>query len=211
MPHVVPEEIEKYASDHTSDPGPLFDELAETTRRRMSSHGMMSGKPVGRLLQALVRALGARNVLEIGTFTGYSALMMAEALPEDGRLITCDVDPEATAIAKEFWARSPAGAKIELRLGPALETLSELEGPFDFVFIDADKEPYPDYYSRSLELLAPGGMIAVDNVLWGGRILDPQADAGRAIAKMNDMVQNDPGVDNVLVPLRDGVMLVWRR
>ena len=155
--------------------------------------------------------MGARNVLEIGTFTGYSALMMAEALPEDGRLITCDVDPEATGIARKFWARSPAGSKIELRLGPALETLAGLEGPFDFVFIDADKEPYPDYYSRALELLAPGGMIAVDNVMYGGRIVDPQDDGGRAIARMNDMIQDDPGVVNVLVPIRDGVMLVWRR
>ena len=211
MPDITPEPIQQYASDHTSEPGPLFAELAAVTRERMTSHGMMSGNIVGRLLQTLIHALGARRVLEIGTFTGYSAMMMAEALPADGRIITCDVDPEATGIAKEFWARSPHGRKIDLRLGPALETLKRLEGPFDFVFIDADKEPYPEYYRRSIDLLAPMGVIAVDNVLWGGRIMNPEAESGLAIARFNDIVQNDPRVVNVLLPVRDGVMLIWRK
>ena len=136
---------------------------------------------------------------------------MAEALPADGRIITCDVDPEATGIAREFWAKSPHGRKIDLRLGSALETLNLLEGQFDLIFIDADKEPYPEYYRRSMKLLAPMGMIAVDNVLWGGRIIDPDHESGKAIAKFNDIVQNDDRVVNVLLPIRDGVMLIWRK
>ena len=211
MPEITPEHIQQYASDHTSEPGPVFAELAATTRERMTSYGMMSGNTVGRLLQALIHALGARRVLEIGTFTGYSALMMAEALPADGRVITCDVDPEATGIAREYWAKSPHGRKIDLRLGSALETLNLLEGQFDLIFIDADKEPYPEYYRRSMKLLAPMGMIAVDNVLWGGRIIDPDQESGKAIAKFNDIVQNDERVVNVLLPVRDGVMLIWRK
>ena len=211
MSEITPEHIEQYAADHTSGPGPLFAELAATTRERMSSYGMMSGNTVGRLLQTLIHALGASRVLEIGTFTGYSALMMAEALPEDGTIITCDVDPEATGIAREFWARSPHGRKIDLRLGPALETLDQLQGPFDLIFIDADKEPYPEYYRRSMELLAPTGVIAVDNVLWGGRIIDPDQSSGKAIARFNNLVQNDERVINVLLPVRDGIMLIWRR
>ena len=211
MPEITPEHIEQYASDHTTEPGPPFAELAAETRERMTSYGMMSGNTVGRLLQALVHALGARRVLEIGTFTGYSALMMAEALPPDGRIITCDVDPGATGIAREFWAKSPHGRKIDLRLGPALATLSSLEGQFDLIFIDADKEPYPDYYRRSIELLAPMGVIAVDNVLWGGRIIDPDQPSGKAIARFNDIVQNDERVINVLLPIRDGIMLIWRK
>ena len=211
MPEITPEHIQQYASDHTTEPGPPFDELAATTREQMTSYGMMSGNTVGRLLQALVHSLGAKRVLEIGTFTGYSALMMAEAMPEDGKIITCDVDPEATGIARDYWAKSPHGGKIDLRLGPALETLDRLEGQFDLIFIDADKEPYPDYYRRSVELLAPTGVIAVDNVLWGGRIIDPDQPSGKAIAKFNDIVQNDERVVNVLLPIRDGVMLIWRK
>ena len=211
MPSIIPEEIERYAHDHTSDSGPLMNELAETTRKRMPSHGMMSGKAVGRLLQGLVRALQARNVLEIGSFTGYSALMMAQAMPDEGRIITCDVDPEATAIARGFWARSPHGSKIELKLGPALKTMKSLEGPFDFIFIDADKESYPDYYARAMELLAPNGMIAVDNVLWSGRVLSPVSHSDKAIAEFNSIVQNDHRVVNLILPVRDGVMLIWPR
>jgi caffeoyl-CoA O-methyltransferase len=206
---LVPDEIEAYAARNSTPLPPLLEELVATTHDKMGGRALMlSGQLEGLLLQTLVAATGARRVLEIGMFTGFSALMMAEALPEDGRLITCDVDPQAIAIAKSFFARSPHASKIEVREGPALETLKTLERPFDLVFIDADKENYANYYEASLPLLAPKGVIAVDNVLWSGRILDPQNDADRAMVAFNDHVQRDERVTNVILTVRDGVMLV---
>ena len=209
---LVPEAIEEYAARHSSPLDPLLEELIATTQQRMGhSAVMLSGQIEGTLLQILVASLRARRVLEIGTFTGFSALMMAAALPDDGGLITCDVDPTATAIARDFFARSPHGRKIELRLGPALETLKSLAGPFDFVFIDADKENNLNYYEAALPLLAPDGLIAVDNVLRTGRILDPRDANDRATAAFNERVQADPRVTNVLLTIRDGVMLIRRK
>ncbi len=147
-------------------------------------------------------------MLELGTFTGFSALMMAAALPPDGQLITCDVDPDATAVARSFFDRSPDGHKITIRLGPALETLRTLDGPFDLVFIDADKTSYPAYYEATLPLLAPNGVIAVDNVLRHGRVVDPTDEGDRQTAAFNDQVQRDPRVTNVILTIRDGVMLI---
>ena len=209
---LVPEAIEEYAARHTTPLDPLLDELIATTQQQMGPSALMlSGQVEGTLLQILVASLGARQVLEIGTFTGFSALIMAAALPDDGRLITCDVDPTATAIARAFFARSPHGHKIELRLGPALETVKSLAGPFDFVFIDADKENNWNYYEAALPLLAPNGLIAVDNVLRSGRILDPRDANDRATAAFNERVHADPRVTNVLLTIRDGVMLIRRR
>jgi caffeoyl-CoA O-methyltransferase len=208
MVTIVNEAVEAYASGHSSQPDPLLAELAQVTRQKMKTPGMMSGQTVGLLLNIIVHALGAKRVLEVGTFTGYSALMMAAALPADGRLITCDVDQEATAIAKSFWARSPHGRKIELRLGPALDTMQSLRGPFDFIFIDADKESYAAYYRRAVALLADRGLIAIDNMLWGGAVLKPRTPSGRAIAELADIIQADERVQNVLLTVRDGLMLV---
>lgn len=208
----VSEAIEDYVARHTTPVPPLLQELAtETARRQGRRAAMLSGQTEGALLQFLIAALGARRVLEIGTFTGFSALMMATALPEEGRLITCDVDPEATAIARSFWARSSHGHKIELRLGPALDTIRTFSEPFDLVFIDADKRNYLNYYEATLPLLADRGIIAVDNVLWSGRVLDPRDDNDRAIAAFNDHVQADERVDNVILTVRDGLMLIRRR
>ena len=209
---LVPEEIEAYAARNSTALPPLLEELIATTHEKMGGRALMlSGQVEGLLLQTLVASTGARRVLEIGMFTGFSALMMAEALPDDGRLITCDVDPNAIAIAKSFFARSPHGRKIEVREGPALETLKTLEGPFDLIFIDADKENYAGYYEGALPLLAPKGVIAVDNVLWSGRVLDPQNDADRAIVAFNNHVQRDERVTNVILTVRDGVMLIRKR
>lgn len=208
---LVPEEIERYALRHTTNPGEPFNELAAEVQRDLPSAGMMSGPTVGYLLNSLIFALGARRVLEVGTFVGYSSLMMASALPEDGELVTCDVDPEATAIARRYWERSPHGRKIRLELGRALETMAKLEPGIDLIFIDADKENYPRYYERAMELIAPRGLIVVDNVLWGGEILDPQEESGKAIAALNDRVQADERVNNVLLTVRDGVMLIRKR
>ncbi len=211
MPPFVSDELEQYAVNHTTDPGPVFNELAEEVRRDVPSAGMMSGRTVGYLLNTLVFATGAKRVLEVGTFVGYSALMMSSALPEDGELVTCDVDPEATAIAQRYWARSPHSSKIRLALGPALETMATLEPGIDLVFIDADKENYSNYYERAMELIAPAGLIVIDNVLWGGRVLDPRDESDRAIAALNDRVQADERVNNVMLTVRDGVMLIRKR
>jgi caffeoyl-CoA O-methyltransferase len=208
---LVPEAIEIYAERHTSDPGPVLRGLAAATRSRSGIPSMMSGRTVGALLQTLVFVGGARRVLEIGTFTGYSALSMASALRDDGELITCDVDPEMTAIAREFWAKSPHGRKIKLVLGPALSTLVTLSGPFDLIFIDADKPNYPKYYQRALELLSPRGVIAIDNALWSGNVLDPQDEDARAIHELNEVIRHDRRVKHVLLTVRDGVMLVRQR
>lgn len=205
---LVDERIERYALEHTKDPGSPFRELAEEVRAKRPDAGMMSGPTVGYLLNALVFATGARRVLEVGTFVGYSALMMASALPDDGELVTCDVDPDATAIARKYWAKSEHGKKIRLELGPALETMDGLKAPFDLVFIDADKESYPDYYEKALGLIGPRGLIVVDNVLWGGKIINPDRASGKAIAALNDRVQADSRVKNVLLTVRDGLMLI---
>jgi caffeoyl-CoA O-methyltransferase len=208
---LVPEAIEEYAAAHSTPLPPVLEELIAETKEKMGGLALMlSGQLEGTLLQMLVAATGGRRVLEIGTFTGFSAQMMAAALPDDGRLITCDVDPKALAIARSYFARSPHGGKIAVREGPALETLATLDGPFDFVFIDADKTNYIAYYEAALGLLAPNGLIAIDNVLWSGRVLDPQDDNDSAIVAFNEHVQRDERVTNVILTVRDGVMLVRR-
>lgn len=205
-------EIEAYAARHTTPAPPLLDELEKRTEQEFGALArMLSGQSVGMLLQTLVFATGARRVLEIGMFAGYSAQMMAAALPDDGKLITCDIDPKAVALAKEFFARSPDGHKIEVREGPALDTMKTLEGPFDLVFIDADKGNYLNYYEAALPLLAPRGLIAVDNVLWSGNVLDPKENDDHAIVAFNAHVAADPRVAHVLLTVRDGVMLIRRR
>ncbi len=204
-------QIEEYATKHSAPLPPLLEEVIAKTQEEMGNlSAMLSGHLQGAFLQMLASSVGARRILEIGTFTGFSALMMAEALPEDGRLITCDVNPRAIEMARSFFDRSAHGGKIEIREGPALDTLKTLEGPFDFVFIDADKESYNAYYEAALPLLAPNGVIAVDNVLWMGRVLDPQDESDRAIAAFNDHVSRDERVWNMLLPIRDGLMLIRR-
>lgn len=208
---LVDEKIEAYAADHTRAQPELLERLAQETHRSMKDAEMLTGRLEGGFLRLMVRAFQARRIVEIGMFTGYSALSMAEALPDDGKLITCEVNPEAEAIARRYFRESPHGDKIEIRMGPALQTLEKLEGPFDFAFIDADKENYPSYYELCLERLRPGGAIAVDNVLWSGRVLDPQDKETRAIATLNERVSKDHRVDHVLLTIRDGVMLVIKK
>ena len=173
---------------------------------------------MGYFLNPLVTISNAKRVLEVGTFVGYSALMMASALPEDGELITCDVSEEFTSIARKHWARHPAGKKIDLRLAPATETLDTLAPPFDLVFIDADKRNYRIYYQKALGLLAPRGVIVIDNVLWGGRVLGPdnpaqddEQGATKSIKTLNEIVHADERVVNVMLTVRDGMMLIRKR
>ena len=205
---IVPREIDDYAFDHTTPLPPVMEELRKATYNSAPDAEMLSDRLIGTLLQALIRVSGAKRVLEIGTFTGFSALMMAHALPEDGELITCDIAPRP--LAREFFAKTPHGKKIDLRVGPALDTIDTLQGPFDLVFIDADKTNYLNYYVKCIDLLAPRGVIAVDNTLWGGKVLDPKDESDKAINALNNHVTNDPRVNNVLLTLRDGLMLAFR-
>ena len=165
----------------------------------------------GRFLQMLVRLSGAKSILELGMFTGYSALMMAEALPDDGHLITCEIDAKAEAIARRYFAESPHEDKITIRMGPALDTIKTLTGPLDLVFIDADKVNYSIYYEACLPLLKPGGLVVADNVLWSGKVLHPKDADDHAIVAFNGLVQSDPRVENVCLTVRDGMMLAWKR
>src|SRR5262249_31480358 len=161
------------------------------TREGQKDPQMMVGNSEGLLLRLLVKMSGARRVLEVGTYTGYSALAMASGLPDDGELITCDISQKATAVAQKYWAKSPHGKKIRLVLGPASDTIAALEGPLDFVFIDADKLNYVRYWEAALPLVRKGGVIVADNVLWSGRVLDPKTDDDRAIVAFNAHVKND--------------------
>jgi caffeoyl-CoA O-methyltransferase len=204
-------EVERFAHDHTEPESDLFRRLQEETYATMQSPQMQVGRIEGRFLKMLVRLTGARRILEIGMFTGYSSLMMAEGLPEDGWIITCDVNPKAEAVASRYFADSPHGHKIEIRMGPALETIATLTDPLDMVFIDADKTNYLNYYEACLPLVRAGGLIAADNVLWSGRVLDPQDEDSRAIVAFNERVQTDPRVENVCLTIRDGIMLAWKR
>ena len=205
--------VEQYAAEHTTPEPPWFATLAEETRNATRAPTMMVGTLEGRLLTALVAMLRPRSVLEIGTFTGYSALSMAEALPPDGRIVTCDISEEHLAIARRHIAASPYAGVIEIRSGPALETIATLPGPFDLVFIDADKTSYSAYFEATLAKLAPDGVILVDNVLWSGRVLDPAITEPDTVAikAFNDQVLADDRVEVVMLTVRDGVSLIRHR
>ncbi len=172
----------------------------------------------GQFMALLLRLIGARRTLEIGVFTGYSALVTALALPADGRVVACDTSKEWTAIARRYWQRAGVAERIDLRLGPAAATLRSLrergeEGSYDFAFIDADKEGYGEYYEHCLALLRPGGLIAVDNVLWSGRVVDPAAGDGdsQALAAFNRRLYQDDRIDLSMLPLGDGLTLARKR
>ncbi len=212
MDGIVDPDVERYAEEHTTPPPEYLVALAEETRATLSTPKMMTGPVEGRFLELLVFASGARRVLEIGTFSGYSALSMAAGLPADGSIVTCEIDPEVAEVARRHIDASPFGDRIEQRVGPALETIEELDGPFDLVFVDADKTGYRDYYEAVLPKLAERGLIVVDNVLWSGRVAAPAADddsdATRALRAFNDHVAADERVVSVVLTVRDGVMLV---
>jgi O-methyltransferase len=210
---LLPEAVDRYLATAVTPESPIQQRLRAETAR-LPAAGMQIGADQGALLAFLVRLVGARNAIEVGTFTGYSALAVAGALPPDGRLVCCDVSAEWTAIARRYWAEAGVADRIDLHLRPAQETLSELlrqgrAGDFDFAFIDADKTGYDGYYEACLKLLRPGGLIAIDNVLWSGTVADP-ADtrpdtvALRAIAAK---IRDDPRVDACLLSVGDGVLL----
>jgi predicted O-methyltransferase YrrM len=207
----IDQAVEQFAHDHTKQEDELYLRLRDETYASMESPQMQVGRIEGRFLKMLVRLTGAKTVLEIGMFTGYSGLMMAEGLPDDGRLITCDVNPKAETIARRYFSESPHGHKIEIRMGPALETIKSLRGPIDMVFIDADKTNYSNYYEAVMPLVKPGGLIVADNVLWSGKVLAPETDDDHAIVAFDKLVQSDPRIENVCLTVRDGMMLAWKR
>src|SRR2546423_15282040 len=211
MDRFIDAAVEQFAHDHTESETDLYVRLREETYRAMQSPQMQVDVIEARFLQMLVRLSGAKSILELGMFTGYSALMMAEALPDDGHLITCEIDPKAEAIARRYFAESPHGNKITIRMGPASETIKTLSGPLDLVFIDADKINYSNYYEACFPLVKPGGLIVGDNVLWSGKVIDPKDENTRAIVAFSDLVQSDPRVENVCLTVRDGIMLAWKR
>lgn len=204
-------EIEEYARAKTERVDPLLEELTRETYEKMEIPQMLTGPLEGRFLKLMVQISGARRVLEIGTFTGYASLSMAEGLPEEGKLTTLEIDQKAIDMATRYFARSPHGKKIQIVKGAALESLKKLEGPFDLVFIDADKTNYSNYYKAVLPKLPSGGIILVDNVLWSGAVLRPKTESDNAIVELNDLVSRDSRVDKVLLTIRDGVYLIRKK
>lgn len=210
MKALVNPDIEAYAEAHSASESALCRALREETYRTMEFPQMVVGPLEGAFLKMMVQLVQAQLVLELGMFTGYSALAMAEALPESGRLVTCEIDPRPASLARRYFAKSPHGRKIEITMGPALETLRGLAGPFDLIFIDADKMNYLNYYRRAMELVSPTGVILIDNVLWDGDVLiQPPPDQKTAvIQELNRTVAADPRVTAVLATIRDGVLVV---
>ena len=213
MKTLISPDIEAYAQAHSIPESELCRALREETERRMESPQMIVGPLEGAFLKMMTQLVQATRVLEIGMFTGYSALCFAEALPADGTVITCEIDEESTALARTYITRSPVGKKVEILMGPALDTMRSLKGPFDLIFIDADKTNYVNYYRRALDLLSLRGVILIDNVLWNGDVVKHPAPDERtaAIQELNRTVASDPLVSAVLVTIRDGVLVVRRK
>lgn len=208
---IINEIIEDYAFRMTQpEPGNL-QKLYVQTHEQMDYPNMITGRIEGRFLKLLVQLFQPQLVLEIGTFTGYSALSMVEGLAKDGKIITCEVNPEAQKIAQAAFDASPFGHKIELRMGPAIDTIRQLTGTIDLCFIDADKENYPLYYEEVMARTRPGGLIIVDNTLWSGRVLDPRDTDSKAVARLNEIICKDSRVENVLLTVRDGIQLVRKK
>jgi len=205
---------DKYIDDHTDDVSPLLRELVEETEEVTGLSRWSIGKVEGKLLQLLVKISGVRKAIEIGTFTGYSALIIAEALPEDGRLITCETNEKHAEIARRYFEKSPHSAKISLKLKPALETLKGIaDSSVDFVFIDADKPSYSQYFDEAMRILQSGCLIFVDNVFWRNKIFKQPItnENARAIAAFNAKVKKDDRVEKVMLSVRDGIYLIRKK
>jgi caffeoyl-CoA O-methyltransferase len=208
---ITPPEIEEYVEAHTTAAPPHLAALHAETRATQTAPQMLSGTVEGRFLQMLVWAARPQLVLEIGTYTGSAAQFMAEALPDGARVITCEFDPDRAAFAQSHLDRSPVGDRVEIRIGDALETIAGLDGPFDLVFIDANKEGYVDYYEAVLPKLSERGLMLADNTLYSGDVLAPREGEGSAeIARVNDHVAADERTEQVMLPVRDGVTLIRR-
>jgi len=210
----ISEEINNYCLNFTTDESEQARAIRKKTVEELKYSNMLSGKMVGQFLATLIKISGARKALEVGCFTGYSALRVAEALPEDGELITCEYNERYARMAQESFDKSKHGQKITLKLGKALQTLPEIDETFDFIFLDADKANYPEYYKLLLPKLGTNGLLLVDNVLWSGRVLeqdDEQDDKTKAINRLNKIIANDDKVEQVMLSLRDGLMMVRKK
>jgi caffeoyl-CoA O-methyltransferase len=210
MSFIVPEDIERYAEAHTTPHPKLLERLAEETKATLQRPQMLTGTIEGRFLEFIVYMTGARRILELGTFSGYSSISMAAALPSGGRIDTCEVEEEHAAVARRYIEEAGYADRISIHMGPALDTLGRLEGEFDFVFIDADKENYVNYYEAVLPRLSERGLIAADNTLWSGRVIEEaeQEASTLAVRTFNDHVRDDVRVVSVMLSVRDGVTLI---
>jgi caffeoyl-CoA O-methyltransferase len=210
--YIVNEDVERYAHEHSTPDPEFFRRLEEETRATTTAPQMMVGPLEGQFLGWLVRLSSARSILEIGTFTGYSSVSMALNLPDGGRIVSLDVNEETTAVARRYAEEAGVADRIDYRVGSAIEGLQELDGPFDLVFIDADKESYVDYYEIVLPKLSEQGFIVADNVLWSGRVLEEGGDESTAaIKRFNDHVAADERVECLMLTVRDGMTLIRRR
>ncbi len=210
MTHIVKEEISQYCENHSSQPSSLTEELAAYTIKNVEYPQMLSGSLVASFLGMMIRLVNATRILEVGTYTGYSALCMAENLPSNGELITLDISRERVAVGQTFWDKSPHGKKIKSVLGPAIETMKTLKPAFDLVFIDADKPGYLQYLKSALPLLSETGVVVVDNCLWNGTVLEknPTDPDAIAIKAFNDFVASNSTLQKTLVPIRDGLFVI---
>jgi len=207
----LPEEIDQYVDAHTRRGPGYLDELSRETWLKVVMPRMLSGHLQGRVLSMIAHMIRPSSILEIGTYTGYSALCLAEGLREGGKLVTIDINDELSAIQEKYISASPFASAIERLFGPALELIPALSGSFDLVFVDADKENYLAYYELLLTRLNPGSFILFDNVLWSGKVVSEPRESDeetRVLRALNERVTNDPRVENVLLPVRDGLMLV---
>ena len=208
---MLPENIETYCVEHSTRPGETVRELAEFTRKNIHGSNMLIGEMEASVLAFLIKLGNVKDVLELGTYTGYSALAMAEQLPDDGSVTTIDINPHTTRTAKEYWDKSPHGKKISQILMPGVEALKMIDQKFDLIFIDADKNNYSHYLQWSLTHLTPKGFIVVDNTLWHGKVLSPGTDKQTdSIIAHNKMARDLEGYTKVLLPLRDGMFLITR-
>ncbi len=211
---IVDPAINDYLVAHSEPADGVLRDLAEETLRELGGRATMQiSHDEGELLTMLVRLTGARQAVEVGTFTGYSSICIARGLPSDGHLLCCDVSEDYTSVARRYWERAGVTDKIELRIAPAVETLAALptDPHLDFAFVDADKTGYASYVEEIVPRLRPGGLMVLDNMLWSGEVLDPQDDNGRAVAGLNDALVADDRLDVVLLPVRDGVSLARKR
>lgn len=209
---MVAKEAEEYASDHTTPLSALLEEIEYFTLTKTPYPSMLTGRVEGRFLQLAAQLSGAQQIVDIGTFTGYSALAMAEVLPYGGKILTIENNPDHARLAQDFFDRSPSGFKITLRKGDALEILKTLpDAKTDLVFIDADKQNYSAYYRESMRILRNGGLILADNALWYGRIFGPKDDESRAMADFNELVKADDRAEKLFLTIRDGIYVIRKR
>jgi len=208
MDYLVNEAIEDYAFLNTSEEPALLKELIDATNENMGWPQKLSGRLVGRTLKMLSAIHQPKRALEIGMFTGYSALSIAEGMPDDGKLTCCETNPRAIEFAQKFYDRSEHGHKIDVVFGRAMDTLATLEGPLDFTFIDADKRNYLNYWLAVKELTRPGGLIVLDNVLWSGKVVQPESEIDDNLVETNRVIAADPDFENIFLTVRDGLNVV---